>query len=93
MLVALGMIAAEQANPTQKTIEKCKQFLDYAATQEDVVITYRASDMILAIHSDASYLSELRARSGVSRHFASAKMTKIQEKTVQFTLLLKFLNL
>ena len=58
MLVALGSLASEQANPTERTMQKCKQFLDYAATQEDAVITYRKSDMVLAIHSDASYLSE-----------------------------------
>lgn len=33
------------------------------ATQEDAVLTYRASDMILAVHSDAGYLNEPKARS------------------------------
>jgi hypothetical protein len=58
MLTALSSLAAEQCNPTERTMEKCKQFLDYAATQEDAAITYRKSDMVLAIHSDASYSSE-----------------------------------
>jgi hypothetical protein len=40
MLVALGSLAVEQASPTENTMKKCKQFLDYAATQEDAVITY-----------------------------------------------------
>ena len=69
MLVALGSLATEQANPTEETMHKCKQFLDYAASQEDAVITYRKSDMVLAIHSDASYLSEPRARSRAGGHF------------------------
>jgi hypothetical protein len=69
MLVALGSLAAEQSKPTEKTLEKCKQFLDYAATQEDAVVTYRASNMVLAIHSDASYLSEPKARSRAGGHF------------------------
>jgi hypothetical protein len=69
MLVALGSLASEQASPTQRTMEKCMQFLDYAATQEDAVITYRKSDMILAIHSDASYLSEPKARSRAGGHY------------------------
>jgi hypothetical protein len=69
MLVALSLLAAEQCNPTKRIMEKCKQFLDYAATQEDAVITYRKSDMVLAIHSDASYLSEPRARSRAGGHF------------------------
>ena len=41
MLTALSSLASEQANPTQRTMEKVKQFLDYAATQEDAVINYR----------------------------------------------------
>jgi hypothetical protein len=69
MLVALSSLAAEQCNPTERTMAKCKQFLDYAATQEDAVITYRKSDMMLAIHSDASYLSEPKARSRAGGHF------------------------
>jgi hypothetical protein len=54
---------------TERTMEKCKQFLDYASTQEDAVIMYRKSNMVLAIHSDASYLSEPRARSRAGGHF------------------------
>lgn len=69
MLAALGSIASQQAKPTQKTMEKVKQFLDYAATHPEAVITYRASDMVLAGHSDASYLSETRARSRAGGHF------------------------
>jgi hypothetical protein len=69
MLVALGSLVSEQANPTERTMKKCKQFLDYAATQDDAVITYRKSDMVLAIHSDASYLSEPKARSQAGGHY------------------------
>ncbi len=58
MLMALSALASEQANSTKATIKKCKQFLDYAASQDEVVVTYKARDMKLAIHSDASYLSE-----------------------------------
>jgi hypothetical protein len=37
--------------------------LDYLATHPDATIRYHASDMILHIHSDASYLSVLNAQS------------------------------
>ena len=37
--------------------------------QEDDVITYHSSDMFLATHSDASYLSEPKARSRAGSHF------------------------
>jgi hypothetical protein len=73
MLTALSSLAAEQCNPTERTMEKCKQFLDYAATQEDAVITYQKSDMVLAIHSDASYLSKPKARSRAGGHFFLSK--------------------
>jgi hypothetical protein len=69
MLVALESLAVEQANPTEKTMQKCLQFLDYAASQEDAVITYRKSDMVQAIHSDALYLSEPKAQSRAGGHF------------------------
>ena len=40
--------------------------LDYIATQEDAVLTYHASDMVLAVHSDAGYnnMSKARSRAG-----------------------------
>ena len=75
MLTALSALASEQANPTEATMKKCKQFLDYAASQEEAVITYKASDMKLAIHSDASYLSEPKARSRAGGHFFLTKQT------------------
>ena len=61
LIMLLSALASEQANPTEKTLSKIKQLFDYIASQEDAVLTYRASDMILAIYSDASYLSEAMA--------------------------------
>jgi hypothetical protein len=58
MLPALGSLATQQANPTQNTKILVHQLLDYAATYPDAITTYRASSMVLAGHSDASYLSE-----------------------------------
>ena len=43
--------------------------MNYAATHPDAVLTYRSSDMCLAVHSDASYLSESKARSRAGGHF------------------------
>ena len=47
--------------------------MDYLATQEEAILTYRASNMVLAVHSDASYLSEREARSRVGGHFFLSK--------------------
>jgi len=63
MLVALGSLAAAQSEGTQATIEACTHLLNYAATHPDAVLRYHASEMILHIHSNASYLSETKARS------------------------------
>jgi hypothetical protein len=46
-----------------------QQLLDYLATQEDAVLTYNDSDMILAVHSNASYLSKPKAWSWAGGHF------------------------
>ncbi len=51
--------------------------LDYAALQEDAIVTYWASDIKLAIHSNASYLSEPKARSRVGDHMFMAGMEEI----------------
>jgi len=53
------------------------QLLDYLATQEEAVLSYHASDMILAVHSDASYLSEPKARSRAGGHFFLSSDTTI----------------
>ena len=56
ILTSLGSIAAQQENPTEKNMQKVKQFLDYATTHPDAVITYQANDMVLAGHSDAKHI-------------------------------------
>jgi hypothetical protein len=56
-LIALLEIALQQATPTENTMKHVNQFLDYMWTHPDAVIQFRASDMILNVHSDASYLS------------------------------------
>jgi hypothetical protein len=55
--------ATEQTKATVKTQTATNQLLDYLATHPDATIRYHASDMILHIHSDASYLSVSNARS------------------------------
>jgi hypothetical protein len=69
MLTALGSIVTQQLNPTENTIIKVKQFLDYALTHPDAIVTYHASGVVLAAHSDASYLSETNPCSQAGGHF------------------------
>jgi hypothetical protein len=63
VLMALNDIATEQTAATEKTKTAAGQLLDYLATHPDANIRFQASDMILHIHSDASYLSVSKARS------------------------------
>ncbi len=76
ILSALSSIATEQAKPMQETMKKLKQLFDYCATQEHAIITYNASQMILAIHSDARYCNEKNARSQAGGHFALSNNEK-----------------
>jgi hypothetical protein len=57
VLMPLNDIATEHTKVTEKTQAASNQILDYLATHPDPTIRYHASDMILHIHSDASYLS------------------------------------
>jgi hypothetical protein len=56
VLMPINDIATEQTKATEKTQAATNQLLDYLATHPDGTIRYHASDMILHIHSDASYL-------------------------------------
>eukprot|EP00957_Ditylum_brightwellii_P105260 8023753-Ditylum_brightwellii.AAC.1 len=69
LAVALSTIASKQANATQETAEACHQLVNYVAMHPDATVHFLTSDMILTIHSDASYLSESKARSRAAGHF------------------------
>jgi hypothetical protein len=73
LLPALSALASQQANPMEQTLVLCKQFLDYMASQDEAVLTYKASNMVLAIHSNASYLSKLKACSHTKGHMFMAE--------------------
>ena len=69
MLVALSAIASDQADPTKNTMKRAKLFLDYAASHPDAILTFSSSNMVLCVHSDASYLTEPKSRSRAGGHF------------------------
>ena len=48
-LVALSATVAEPPH-AKKTMLKISQFLDYVASQDDAILTYWASNTVLAIH-------------------------------------------
>eukprot|EP00804_Cyclotella_cryptica_P014874 CCRYP_020376-RA/>CCRYP_020376-RA protein AED:0.41 eAED:0.41 QI:0/0/0/1/0/0/2/0/185 len=68
LLVALSTISSQQTAATQNTATAVHQLLDYISTYPNDGITYSASSMILAAHSDASYLTEAGSRSRAGAH-------------------------
>eukprot|EP00804_Cyclotella_cryptica_P028183 CCRYP_011053-RC/>CCRYP_011053-RC protein AED:0.33 eAED:0.33 QI:0/0/0/1/0/0/2/0/415 len=69
ILMTLSTISHKQARATQRTNLSVTQLLDYCATHPDATICFRASDMVLNIHSDASYLNAPAACSRIGGHF------------------------
>jgi hypothetical protein len=56
-------VACEKASPTLSTMSRLDRLLGYVFSHPNARKIYRASDMILRVHSDASYLSRPRAGS------------------------------
>ena len=75
-LHALSAIASEQAKPTKQTLARVQQLLDYMATNPNAVVRFYASDMILNLHSDASYLSAGQGRSRAGGCFFLSSIPK-----------------
>jgi hypothetical protein len=67
--MVLSEIASQQAAPTENTMEHVNQILDCMWKHSDATIWYRASDMIINIHSDALYLSPPKACSHAKGYF------------------------
>ena len=60
-------------------MRKIKQLLDYAGTHPDAAVTYWSSNMVLAAHSKASYLSETKSQSRAGGHFFMASNIAVPE--------------
>ena len=50
-------------------MKRVQQLVDYLNTNSNVVIRFRSSNMILHVHSDASYLSAGNGRSRAGGYF------------------------
>ena len=69
MLHALSALAIQVNTATQLTAAHRTHLLDYAACHAQSTLWYVASNMVLYVHSDASYLTEANARSRYGGHF------------------------
>ena len=79
LLCPISAIASQSSKPTEDTLEQTYSLLDYVDTQEEAILTYNASNMVLAVHSDASYLNEPQARSRAGGHFFLSSDTEIPQ--------------
>ena len=69
ILLALSDTASEQEKLTEKTTKRVRQLLDYIVTHPEAKIQFRASDIILNVYSDVSYLSAAKGRSRAGGYF------------------------
>ena len=67
--VALRSIASERTKATAKTKQKARFLLDYLYTHPNAKIKFYAPDMVLNVHSEASYLSDIHAQSRVGGYY------------------------
>lgn len=63
MRVATSKLSSRQSAPTEAVWSDAQRLLQYAATWPNAITVFRASDMILRVHSDAGHLAETKSRS------------------------------
>jgi hypothetical protein len=76
LIMPISVLASEQSNATEVTADKIIKLLNYCNTHPESKIRYHASEMILHIHRDASYISENEATSRVGGFFYMGNATK-----------------
>jgi hypothetical protein len=80
LLVPLSSLASQFSTATSTTITAVSHLLEYYSTHPESSIRYFASDMQLKIHSDASYLSEPKAKSRIGGYFYLSNNTNPPKK-------------
>ena len=69
LLCTVIALAAWLSTLTKDTLSHAFPFLDYVTTQEEDVLTFNSSNMIMVIHSNAIYCSKPKAWSRADLHF------------------------
>jgi hypothetical protein len=88
LIMPINVFASEQPNATEVTADKVIKLLNYCNTHPETKIRYHASDMILHIHTDASYLSENEAKSRAGVFFYMGNTTKNVNKLTNGAILI-----
>jgi hypothetical protein len=84
----INVLASEQSNATEVTADKVIKLLNYCNTHPETKIRYHASDMILHIHSDTSYLSENEAKSRAGGFFYMGSDTNTDKQLTNGAILI-----
>eukprot|EP00957_Ditylum_brightwellii_P000364 27847-Ditylum_brightwellii.AAC.2 len=69
ILKALNTIASQQNNATETTESVVHHLMDYCTSHPVATVCFYASDMIVQLHSDASYMNKPQACSTAGSHF------------------------
>jgi hypothetical protein len=77
LLCPISAISSQSSKPTEDTLQQTLQLLNYLAMQEDAILSYHASDMVLAVKSNARFLSKPKAQSQVGGHFFLSSNTTV----------------
>jgi hypothetical protein len=88
LIMPINVLASEQSKATEITADKVIKLLNYCDTHPETKIRYHESDMILHIHSDASYLSENEAKSRAGGYFYMGSDTKTGKKLTNGAILI-----
>jgi hypothetical protein len=88
LILPINVLASERSNATEVTADKVIELLNYCNTHRETKIWYHASDMILHIHSDASYLSENEAKIRAGGFFYMGNATKYDKKLTNGAILI-----
>ena len=79
ILIPLNAIAKEQRKSTKKTQAAADKLMYYLEKHPDETIRHHASDMVMHIHSDASYLSVSKSRSRLGGIFYCGYKTPLED--------------
>jgi hypothetical protein len=88
LIMPINVLASAQSNATEVTADKVITLLNYCNTHPETKIRYHASDMILHIHSDASYLSENESKSRAGGLFYMGSDAKTDKKLTNGAILI-----
>jgi hypothetical protein len=88
LIMPINVLASAQSRGSAVTADKVIKILNYCNTHPETKIRWHASDMILHIHSDASYLSEKGAKSRAGGFFYMGSSTSTDKNLTNGTILI-----